>query len=135
MALWGDLPNKNQGVSIIFFTFDMVQGTAVISLSLLSALVITRSLSTAGPYVHHEQRIVIGSITSNQAHVDHECQHDRSKFFKKVESMGLILRLRGGAEVGKGDPRWIVKELEDGKNVGAWHWEERDMLPFARSIA
>ncbi len=72
-------------------------------------------------------------MPSDQGRLGLECQHERSRFFKKVESMGLMmLRLRGGAEVGKGDPRWIVKELEDGKNVGAWHWEERDMLPFAR---
>jgi hypothetical protein len=110
----------------------MVYGTAVISLSLLSALVMTRSLSAAGPYVQREHMIVTRGMTSDQIHLGRECQHERSKFFKKVESMGLMLRLRGGAEVGKGDPRWIVKELEDGKNVGAWHWEERDMLPFAR---
>jgi hypothetical protein len=108
----------------------MVQGTAVISLSFLSALVITKSLSAAGPHAQHEQRIVAGSMASDQGLLCHGCQYERSKFFKSVESMGL--RLRGGAEVGKGDPRWIVKELEDGKNVGAWHWEERDMLPFAR---
>ncbi|EKX34644.1 hypothetical protein GUITHDRAFT_90426 [Guillardia theta CCMP2712] len=42
------------------------------------------------------------------------------------------LRLRGGAEVGKGDPRWIVQDREDGRNCGSWHWEERDMMPWSR---
>ena len=31
------------------------------------------------------------------------------------------------AKVGEGDPRWIVQNREDGKNVNAWHWEERDL--------
>lgn len=26
------------------------------------------------------------------------------------------------AEFGKGDPRWIVDERKDGRNVNAWHW-------------
>ena len=42
------------------------------------------------------------------------------------------MRLRGGAEVGKGDKRWIVQDREDGQNVGSWHWEERNMLPWAK---
>ena len=25
---------------------------------------------------------------------------------------------------GKGDNRWIVNNLEDGKNVNSWHWDE-----------
>jgi len=49
----------------------------------------------------------------------------------RVVDMNL-LRLRGGAEVGKGDPRWIVTERADGKNVGAWHWEERNMMQWSR---
>lgn len=44
-----------------------------------------------------------------------------------------ILRLRGGAEKGKGDPRWIVTDREDGKNVGAWHWEEKDMFAWSKA--
>jgi activator of HSP90 ATPase len=43
-----------------------------------------------------------------------------------------LMRLRGGAEAGKGDPRWIVQDREDGKNVGNWHWEERDMMMWTR---
>jgi len=43
-----------------------------------------------------------------------------------------LMRLRGGAELGKGDPRWIVQDREDGKNVGSWHWEERDMMIWTR---
>lgn len=31
------------------------------------------------------------------------------------------------AKVGEGDPRWIVAERQDGANVNAWHWEERDL--------
>jgi len=47
-------------------------------------------------------------------------------------SLQTLMRLRGGAEAGKGDPRWIVQDREDGKNVGSWHWEERDMLLWAK---
>ena len=47
-------------------------------------------------------------------------------------TLQTLIRLRGGAEVGKGDRRWIVKDREDGKNVGAWHWEERDMMIWTR---
>ena len=43
-----------------------------------------------------------------------------------------LMRLRGGAEAGKGDPRWIVQDRQDGKNVGSWHWEERDMMMWTR---
>ena len=25
---------------------------------------------------------------------------------------------------GQGDDRWIVNNLEDGKNVNSWHWDE-----------
>jgi len=31
------------------------------------------------------------------------------------------------AKVGEGDPRWIVQNRDDGKNVNSWHWEERDL--------
>lgn len=34
------------------------------------------------------------------------------------------------AKVGEGDPRWIVSEREDGANVNAWHWEERDLSKY-----
>jgi len=36
------------------------------------------------------------------------------------------------AKPGEGDERWIVKERRDGKNVGNWHWTERNVLPLAR---
>jgi len=50
----------------------------------------------------------------------------------RERSLQGLMRLRGGAEVGKGDPRWIVQDREDGKNVGSWHWEERDMMIWTR---
>ena len=28
------------------------------------------------------------------------------------------------ARWGEGDPRWIVEEREDAKNVNNWHWYE-----------
>lgn len=31
------------------------------------------------------------------------------------------------AKLGEGDSRWIVDDRADGKNVGAWHWEEKDL--------
>ncbi|KNH07109.1 hypothetical protein XU18_2154 [Perkinsela sp. CCAP 1560/4] len=30
------------------------------------------------------------------------------------------------AEIGKGDPRWIVNDREDGNNVNRWHWDQKD---------
>ena len=28
------------------------------------------------------------------------------------------------------DARWIVREMgEEGKNVGKWHWTERNLIP------
>lgn len=36
------------------------------------------------------------------------------------------------AVVGKGDPRWIVQDREDGANVNAWHWTERDVSESAK---
>ena len=26
------------------------------------------------------------------------------------------------AKIGEGDPRWIVSERQDGRNVNQWHW-------------
>lgn len=38
------------------------------------------------------------------------------------------------AKVGEGDPRWVVRDREDGKNVGNWHWSgERDLKPWAET--
>jgi activator of HSP90 ATPase len=31
------------------------------------------------------------------------------------------------AKIEEADPRWIVADREDGKNVNSWHWEERDL--------
>eukprot|EP01052_Picozoa_sp_SAG31_P066076 SAG31_NODE_24884_length_472_cov_1.463807_1_plen_118_part_01 len=36
------------------------------------------------------------------------------------------------AKVGEADPRWIVAERQDGQNVNAWHWTERDRTDWAR---
>ncbi|KAI8474912.1 MAG: activator of Hsp90 ATPase [Monoraphidium minutum] len=30
------------------------------------------------------------------------------------------------------DPRWLVQNREDGKNVGGWHWEERNVMAWAK---
>ena len=37
------------------------------------------------------------------------------------------------AEVGKGDPRWIVKERTDGANVNNWHWTDKCITPWAHA--
>ena len=37
------------------------------------------------------------------------------------------------AEIGKGDPRWIVKDREDGANCNNWHWTEKDILGWAKT--
>ncbi|KAH3765350.1 inner centromere protein [Pelomyxa schiedti] len=39
------------------------------------------------------------------------------------------------ARIGETDPRWIVTNREDGTNVGAWHWVEKDCLPWFRETA
>lgn len=31
------------------------------------------------------------------------------------------------AKFGEGDPRWLVEERSDGRNVNAWHWEEKNV--------
>jgi len=33
------------------------------------------------------------------------------------------------AKFGEGDERWIVSERDDGRNVGGWHWEDKNVLP------
>lgn len=33
---------------------------------------------------------------------------------------------------GKGDPRWIVEERPDSKNVNNWHWTERDATNWSK---
>jgi activator of HSP90 ATPase len=35
------------------------------------------------------------------------------------------------AKIGEGDPRWIVTDRGDGKNVNSWHWEEKDLTNAA----
>jgi len=35
------------------------------------------------------------------------------------------------AKFGEGDPRWLVRERQDGRNVGAWHWEEKNITKGA----
>lgn len=37
------------------------------------------------------------------------------------------------AKVGEGDPRWIVSNRDDGKNVNNWHWTETDLSGWARN--
>lgn len=34
---------------------------------------------------------------------------------------------------GEGDPRWVVRERNDGRNVNGWHWEDRDVTDWAKS--
>ena len=36
------------------------------------------------------------------------------------------------AKLGEGDARWIVKDREDGRNVGNWHWSETNCLPWTK---
>eukprot|EP00906_Rhabdomonas_costata_P007732 RCo011072 len=37
------------------------------------------------------------------------------------------------AKLGEGDPRWIVQDRQDGKNVNAWHWTERDVSDWGKA--
>lgn len=34
---------------------------------------------------------------------------------------------------GAGDPRWVVREREDGRNVNGWHWEDKDVSEWAKT--
>jgi len=34
---------------------------------------------------------------------------------------------------GQGDPRWLVQERQDGKNVNNWHWTESDYTNWAKN--
>jgi len=36
------------------------------------------------------------------------------------------------AKWGEGDPRWIVEEREDAKNVNNWHWNEKDCTQWTK---
>lgn len=36
------------------------------------------------------------------------------------------------AKWGEGDPRWLVGDREDGKNVNAWHWCESSKLSWCQ---
>jgi activator of HSP90 ATPase len=36
------------------------------------------------------------------------------------------------AKVGEGDPRWIVQERQDGRNVNSWHWDEKNITQWAK---
>lgn len=38
------------------------------------------------------------------------------------------------AAAGKGDPRWIVEEREDGTNVNNWHWTEKNAGPWSETL-
>lgn len=33
---------------------------------------------------------------------------------------------------GEGDPRWVVRERDDGRNVNGWHWEDKDVTGWAK---
>ncbi|PXF44098.1 Activator of 90 kDa heat shock protein ATPase-like [Gracilariopsis chorda] len=33
---------------------------------------------------------------------------------------------------GEGDPRWVVRERQDGRNVNSWHWEDKDVTNWAQ---
>eukprot|EP00201_Polytomella_parva_P016325 CAMPEP_0175055516 /NCGR_PEP_ID=MMETSP0052_2-20121109/10128_1 /TAXON_ID=51329 ORGANISM="Polytomella parva, Strain SAG 63-3" /NCGR_SAMPLE_ID=MMETSP0052_2 /ASSEMBLY_ACC=CAM_ASM_000194 /LENGTH=372 /DNA_ID=CAMNT_0016320379 /DNA_START=46 /DNA_END=1164 /DNA_ORIENTATION=+ len=36
------------------------------------------------------------------------------------------------AKIGEGDPRWLVEERKDGRNVNNWHWTETDCLEWSK---
>lgn len=38
------------------------------------------------------------------------------------------------AEAGKGDPRWIVEQRDDGTNVNNWHWTEKNAGPWSEAL-
>lgn len=36
------------------------------------------------------------------------------------------------AKWGEGDPRWIVEERADARNVNNWHWTEKNAFPWSK---
>ncbi len=36
------------------------------------------------------------------------------------------------AKWGEGDPRWIVEERADAKNVNNWHWTEKNATQWSK---
>lgn len=34
---------------------------------------------------------------------------------------------------GEGDPRWVVRERQDGRNVNGWHWEDKNVSEWAQT--
>lgn len=38
------------------------------------------------------------------------------------------------AKWGEGDPRWIVEERSDGKNVNNWHWTEKNATEYSKNM-
>lgn len=38
------------------------------------------------------------------------------------------------AKWGEGDPRWIVEEHEDAKNVNNWHWAEKNATQWSKDV-
>lgn len=46
---------------------------------------------------------------------------------KKAEGVACTMALRG-----EGDPRWVVRERNDGRNVNGWHWEDKNVTTWAQ---
>ena len=36
------------------------------------------------------------------------------------------------AKWGEGDPRWIVEQRDDGRNVNNWHWTEKNATQWSK---
>lgn len=36
------------------------------------------------------------------------------------------------AKWGEGDPRWIVEQRDDGRNVNNWHWTEKNATNWSK---
>lgn len=49
-----------------------------------------------------------------------------------AEREAVVRKQREMALRGEGDPRWVVREREDGRNVNSWHWEDKDVTSWAK---
>ena len=78
-----------------------------------------------------EQRAAPHTSTSGS----HATQ-SRTPALESTRRIRLAQRLRAilsaQAEWEKRDPRWIVKDRDDGTNVNHWHWNEKNLLPWSR---
>ena len=59
----------------------------------------------------------------------HSCIFPILKLIKRLK---VFISFSGMAKWGQGDPRWIVEERDDAKNVNNWHWSEKNATQWSK---